>query len=339
MRSATTRCSPRPSRARRRGRPGDVPPSAPWRATSTSRNCEAGQRHLPELRTHDRSATASTGSNSTELARTDVARLAARGAQLSWRASEPQPHFARRRPVVPVEPGRARHRAARPAWPTPPTRASSTSPASPSGPRRSRARRTSSAGAKSQTSPRSSSATRMPRSRARSDLRETQTVARFSARCGTTTQHPAHWYELTGAQVVLLGATGRRLLHAAKVDGGVTCFFLPRTLPTATFNRFFVQRLKDKAGNRSNASSEVEFAGTLAIRVGEEGRGIRESPGPLAPDAAGLRSRLGRPDAAGAHAGPAAHDHAPRLPHADRRAADDGRGAGRHGGRGRGGDR
>ena len=62
----------------------------------------------------------------------------------------------------------------------------------------------------------------------------------------------------------------------AKVDGGVTCFFLPRTLPDGSFNRFFVQRLKDKAGNKSNASSEVEYAGTLAIRVGEEGRGIRE---------------------------------------------------------------
>jgi putative acyl-CoA dehydrogenase len=62
----------------------------------------------------------------------------------------------------------------------------------------------------------------------------------------------------------------------AKVNGEVTCFFLPRTLPDGSFNRFFVQRLKDKAGNKSNASSEVEYAGTLAIRVGEEGRGIRE---------------------------------------------------------------
>ena len=56
----------------------------------------------------------------------------------------------------------------------------------------------------------------------------------------------------------------------------MTCFFLPRTLPNGSFNRFFVQRLKDKAGNKSNASSEVEYAGTMAIRVGEEGHGIRE---------------------------------------------------------------
>jgi hypothetical protein len=55
----------------------------------------------------------------------------------------------------------------------------------------------------------------------------------------------------------------------AKVGGEVTCFFLPRTLPDGSYNRFFVQRLKDKAGNKSNASSEVEYAGTLAIRVTE----------------------------------------------------------------------
>ena len=51
---------------------------------------------------------------------------------------------------------------------------------------------------------------------------------------------------------------------------------LPRTFPDGSYNRFFVQRLKDKAGNKSNASSEIEYAGTLAIRVGEVGRGIRE---------------------------------------------------------------
>ena len=56
----------------------------------------------------------------------------------------------------------------------------------------------------------------------------------------------------------------------------MTCFFLPRTLPDGSYNRFFIQRLKDKAGNKSNASSEVEYAGTLAIRVGAEGKGIRE---------------------------------------------------------------
>jgi putative acyl-CoA dehydrogenase len=69
-----------------------------------------------------------------------------------------------------------------------------------------------------------------------------------------------------------------------------------------------VQRLKDKAGNKSNASSEVEYAGTLAIRVGEEGKRHPRDPVACAPDAAGLRGRLGRADAAGADACPAAHD-------------------------------
>ena len=108
-----------------------------------------------------------------------------------------------------------------------------------------------------------------------SDLRETQTTARFAH---TSNYHgaTAHWYELTGHKWFCSVPQSDGFFTLAKVDGEVTCFFLPRTLPDGSFNRFFVQRLKDKCGNRSNASSEVEYAGTLAIRVGEEGRGIRE---------------------------------------------------------------
>ncbi|MGW7364940.1 acyl-CoA dehydrogenase family protein [Streptomyces sp. NPDC054841] len=58
-------------------------------------------------------------------------------------------------------------------------------------------------------------------------------------------------------------------------QGGLTCFLVPRVLPDGTRNVFAIQRLKDKLGNRSNASSEVEFDGTWARRVGEEGRGVR----------------------------------------------------------------
>lgn len=108
-----------------------------------------------------------------------------------------------------------------------------------------------------------------------SDLRETQTTARFSHSAdyhGKT----AHWYALTGHKWFCSVPQSDGFFTLAKVDGAVTCFFLPRTLPDGSFNRFFVQRLKDKAGNKSNASSEVEYAGTLAIRVGEEGRGLRE---------------------------------------------------------------
>ncbi|WP_329314954.1 acyl-CoA dehydrogenase family protein [Streptomyces sp. NBC_01278] len=55
----------------------------------------------------------------------------------------------------------------------------------------------------------------------------------------------------------------------------LTCFLVPRVLPDGTRNAFAIQRLKDKLGNRSNASAEVEFDGTWARRVGEEGRGVR----------------------------------------------------------------
>ena len=54
----------------------------------------------------------------------------------------------------------------------------------------------------------------------------------------------------------------------------MTCFFLLRSLPDGSRNPFFIQRLSEEVGNRSNASSEIEYAGTRAIRIGEEGRGI-----------------------------------------------------------------
>jgi putative acyl-CoA dehydrogenase len=62
---------------------------------------------------------------------------------------------------------------------------------------------------------------------------------------------------------------------SATGQGGLTCFLVPRVLEDETRNVFRIQRLKDKLGNRSNASSEVEFDGTWARRVGEEGRGVR----------------------------------------------------------------
>jgi putative acyl-CoA dehydrogenase len=61
------------------------------------------------------------------------------------------------------------------------------------------------------------------------------------------------------------------LAHTAR---GLTCFLLPRWLPDGTRNRFYIQRLKDKLGNRSNASSEVEFDGAWARMVGPDGRGV-----------------------------------------------------------------
>ena len=63
-------------------------------------------------------------------------------------------------------------------------------------------------------------------------------------------------------------------LILAQASKGLSCFFLPRWNPTGERNRFYIQRLKDKMGNRSNASSEVEFEGAWAHLVGEEGRGV-----------------------------------------------------------------
>ena len=79
-----------------------------------------------------------------------------------------------------------------------------------------------------------------------------------------------------GPQVVLLGADVRHLPRPRPVgdDEGLSCFLLPRILPDGTRNAFHIQRLKDKLGNRSNASSEIELHGAWAQMVGEPGRGV-----------------------------------------------------------------
>jgi putative acyl-CoA dehydrogenase len=63
-------------------------------------------------------------------------------------------------------------------------------------------------------------------------------------------------------------------LVLAQADGGLSCFLMPRWTPGGELNRFHLQRLKDKLGNRSNASSEVEFRSAWAQLIGEEGRGV-----------------------------------------------------------------
>jgi putative acyl-CoA dehydrogenase len=64
-------------------------------------------------------------------------------------------------------------------------------------------------------------------------------------------------------------------LVLAQAPGGLSCFMLPRVLPDGTRNEFHIQRLKDKLGNRSNASAEIELDEAWAVIVGEEGRGVR----------------------------------------------------------------
>jgi putative acyl-CoA dehydrogenase len=63
-------------------------------------------------------------------------------------------------------------------------------------------------------------------------------------------------------------------LVLAQTDKGVSCFFVPRWMPDGTKNNIEIQRLKDKLGNKSNASSEIEFENALGWLVGEEGRGV-----------------------------------------------------------------
>jgi len=64
-------------------------------------------------------------------------------------------------------------------------------------------------------------------------------------------------------------------LTLAQTDGGLSCFLVPRVLPGGALNELRLMRLKDKLGNRSNASSEVEYDGAVGWLVGEEGRGVR----------------------------------------------------------------
>ena len=98
-----------------------------------------------------------------------------------------------------------------------------------------------------------------------SDLRANQTRARRIA---------GDLYELRGHKWFCSAPMSDGFLSLALLDGALTCFFVPRSLADGTRNRFLIQRLKDKVGNRSNASSEIEYDGTLAMLVGEPGRGI-----------------------------------------------------------------
>jgi putative acyl-CoA dehydrogenase len=81
-------------------------------------------------------------------------------------------------------------------------------------------------------------------------------------------------YELTGHKWFCSAPMCDAFLVLAQAEGGLSCFLLPRWTPDGERNRFHIQRLKDKLGNRSNASSEVEFDAAWARLVGEEGRGV-----------------------------------------------------------------
>jgi putative acyl-CoA dehydrogenase len=81
-------------------------------------------------------------------------------------------------------------------------------------------------------------------------------------------------YRITGHKWFFSAPQCDAHLVLAQTEGGLSCFFMPRRLPDGTRNGIYIQRLKDKLGNRSNASSEVEFIDAWAHPLGEEGRGI-----------------------------------------------------------------
>jgi putative acyl-CoA dehydrogenase len=81
-------------------------------------------------------------------------------------------------------------------------------------------------------------------------------------------------YALTGEKWFCSAPMCDVFLVLAYAPGGLTCFVLPRVLPDGTRNGFRVLRLKDKLGNRSNASAEIELREAWAARLGEEGRGV-----------------------------------------------------------------
>jgi putative acyl-CoA dehydrogenase len=102
-----------------------------------------------------------------------------------------------------------------------------------------------------------------------SDVRANTTRARALGAGG-----PGGEYEITGHKWFCSAPMCDAFLVLAQTERGPSCFLLPRWRPDGTRNRFHLQRLKDKLGNRSNASSEVEFDGAWARLVGEEGRGV-----------------------------------------------------------------
>ncbi len=82
-------------------------------------------------------------------------------------------------------------------------------------------------------------------------------------------------YELVGHKWFCSAPMCDAFLTLARTEAGITCFLVPRWRPDRTRNAFHIMRLKDKLGDHSNASSEIEYHGAYARRVGEEGRGVR----------------------------------------------------------------
>ena len=103
-----------------------------------------------------------------------------------------------------------------------------------------------------------------------SDLRATQTTAIPSGAGG-----PGEEYHITGHKWFFSVPQSDLFFTLARTAAGVSCFAVPGWLADGTRNHLLIQRLKDKCGNRSNASAEIEYRGAWGRMVGEDGRGIR----------------------------------------------------------------
>src|SRR4051795_7500994 len=91
----------------------------------------------------------------------------------------------------------------------------------------------------------------------------------------TRAERDGEAYRVTGHKWFMSAPMCDAFLVLAQAEEGLSCFFMPRFRPDGSLNGIHFQRLKDKLGNRSNASSEVEFVHAYAVRVGDEGKGIR----------------------------------------------------------------
>ena len=103
-----------------------------------------------------------------------------------------------------------------------------------------------------------------------SDLRANVTVAQPLAARG-----PGEAYLLNGHKWFCSAPMSDGFFTVAQTEAGPCCFFVPRWRPDGTVNGIVINRLKDKLGNRANASSEIEYVDAWAVLVGEEGRGVR----------------------------------------------------------------
>ena len=106
-------------------------------------------------------------------------------------------------------------------------------------------------------------------------MTEKQGGSDVRANTTTATRTADGSYRITGHKWFTSAPMGDLFMVLAQTPAGPSCFLLPKVLPDGTRNAMYLQRLKDKLGNRSNASAEVEYDAATAWLVGEEGRGVR----------------------------------------------------------------